>query len=316
MSNTTETAPMRLDEAPKVGFCAQGVDVVTRLDSATFAQRYVTKNRPVLIKGAIADTTAFKRWTFDHLREKAGTKTALLKDWGPQGEIVTRRMEISAYLEEIEQFERERSAGILSLKRPSYLHDVPLTSVFPDAETDLAEFSKDFFPAWYGAEWTAFAQFFLGPSLSLTPLHFDCLLTHNLFFQLRGRKRFTVLDHAEIDFCYRYDWRWFAVDPEAPDFEKYPLYRQATPRQVLVEPGDVFYMPPGMLHHVRSLDAAMSFNVDWHTRESVARGALAVTRGMPLKNVYYNVVLALGLWTGLSHRRLMPLYRSYLSYVS
>lgn len=316
MSNAIDAAPTRLGDAPKGACRDQGVDVVSRLDSATFAKRYVATGQPVLIKGAIVGAAAFQNWTFDRLREQAGAKTALLKNWGPNGEILMRRMDISAYLDEIEQFESDRAAGNLSQARPSYLHDVPLTSVFPDAATELAAFPQDFFPRWYGAEWTAFAQFFLGPSLSLTPLHFDCLLTHNLFFQLRGRKRFTVLDHSQSDYCYRYDWRWFEIDPEAPDLVKHPLYRHAKPSQLLVEPGDVFYMPPGMLHHVRSLDPAMSFNVDWHTRDSAMKGALAIARGMPLKNVYYNLVLAFGLWTGVSNRRLMPFYRSYLSYVS
>lgn len=294
----------------------QSIDVASKLSSAKFTECYVAKGLPVLIKGSIANTDAFRSWTFEYLRREAGGQTALLKDWGPNGEIITRSMQIAAYLDEIEQFESRQTADDYAGRPPAYLHDVPLTSVFANAAAMLADFPNEFFPSWYGPNWTTFAQFFVGPSGSLTPLHFDCLLTHNLFFQLQGRKRFTVFDHAQLDFCYPHDWRWFAVDPESPDFDKHPLYRHATPQQVIVEPGDVFYMPPGMLHHVRSLDAAMSFNVDWHTRESALRGAFAATRGMPLKNVYYNLVLAFGLWTGVSNQRLLPLYRSYLSYVS
>jgi len=316
MSGATETAESRRAPTVQDGVSDRGVDVVTQLSSAEFAGRYVAERRPVLIKGALAGSVAFERWTFDRLREESGAKTALLKDWSAAGEIVMQPMKIGSYLDGIEQYERRRAAGDFTERRPAYLHDVPLTSVFPNASTDLAAFPQDFFPSWYGADWTRFAQFFLGPSTSVTPLHFDCLLTHNLFFQLRGRKRFTVLDHAQLEYCYPHDWRWCAVDPESPDFDKYPLYRNAAPHPILVEPGDVFYMPPGMLHHVRSLDAAMSFNVDWHTRASAVKGALAVTRGMPLKNAYYNLVIAFGLWAGVSNRRLMPLYRSYLSYVS
>jgi hypothetical protein len=293
-----------------------GADVVARLSAAEFAERYVAKRRAVLIKGGLAETAAFRDWTFERVRRAGGEKTVLLKDWGPNGELMTFEMQLSAYLDEVERYEAHRAAGETGVSRPAYLHDVPLTDIFPTAAEDLAGFPSDFFPDWYGAGWTEFAQFFLGPSTSLTPLHFDCLLTHNLFFQLRGRKRFIVLDHAQLDKCYPYDWRWCAVDPEAPDFDKYPLYRQTTAHELIVEPGDVFYMPAGMLHHVRSLDAAISFNVDWHTRESAISGALAATRGMPWRNVCYNLVLALGLWTGVSRRRLMPFYKSYLSYVS
>lgn len=316
MSSASQAARSRPLSASQDGAREAGVDVVTRLSGAEFAELYVAKGRPVLIKGALTETAAFANWTFDRVRHDAGDKTMLLKDWGPNGQILTRHMRIDAYLHEIERYEARRAAGDAAGARPAYLHDVPLTSVFPNAAADLAAFPHAFFPEWYGADWTAFAQFFLGPSTSVTPLHFDCLLTHNLFFQLRGRKRFIVLDHAQRNNCYVQDWRWCAVDPEVPNFDSHPLYRRATSHQIVVEAGDVFFMPSGMLHHVRSLDAAMSFNVDWHTRESALEGALAVTRGMPLRNVYYNLLLAFGLWTGVSNRRLMPFYKSYLNYVS
>lgn len=78
----------------------------------------------------------------------------------------------------------------------------------------------------------------------------------------------------------------------------------------------MLYMPPGMLHHVRSLDGSMSFNVDWHTRDSAIQGVLALKRNMPLKNVYYNAVIALGQCARISAGRVLPWYRSYLNYVS
>ena len=79
---------------------------------------------------------------------------------------------------------------------------------------------------------------------------------------------------------------------------------------------DMLDIPPGMLHHVRSLDCALSFNVDWHTKDSALAGLIAARRGMPAKNVYFNAVIALGLWSGVPAKALLPYYRSYLDYVS
>jgi hypothetical protein len=39
-------------------------------------------------------------------------------------------------------------------------------------------------------------------------------------------------------------------------------------------------------------------------------------RGMPAKNVYYNLIIALGLWGGVPMRHVLPFYKSYLSYIS
>lgn len=316
MSSTTETPQLRTHVASQDDIDGQGVDTVLHLTSAEFAERYVAKNRPVLIKRALADTTAFKTWTFDYLRQQSGDTSVLVKDWGPNGEILTRDSKIGVYLDEIEEYEGRRATGNDDARKPAYLHDAPLASLFPQAASDLAGFPPDFFPDWYRSNWADFAQCFLGPSGSYTPLHFDCLLTHNLFFQLRGRKCFTVLDYDQRGYCYIHDWRWSAVNPEAPNFDVHPLFLHARPQQVIVEPGDVFFMPSGMLHHVRSLDAAMSFNVDWHTKSSAVRGVLAVMQGMPMKNVYYNALIAFGLWTRVPPNRILPYYRSYLNYVS
>jgi hypothetical protein len=39
-------------------------------------------------------------------------------------------------------------------------------------------------------------------------------------------------------------------------------------------------------------------------------------RGMPLQNVYYNALIAFGMWAGVPSKRVMPFYKPYLSYVS
>lgn len=291
-----------------------------KLSSDEFFAEYVTKDRPVVVSGALSHCPAVARWTFDHLRSSSGQRIVKLKqglnDSGVAG-LKTLMSGLGDYLDRLEQYASQCASNNTPLtERPPYLHDVPLLDILPDAAGDLEGFPAEYFPRWYRSNWLQFAQFFLGPKHSLTPLHFDCLLTHNLFFQIAGRKRFILLPYNQLPFCYRYRWRWCEVDAENPDFVRHPLYRETQPQECVVEPGDMLYMPPGMLHHVRSLDAAMSFNVDWHTQHSAVQGVLAWARGMPLKNVYYNAIITLGLSGGIAATRLLPWYRSYLNYVS
>ncbi|QFY45205.1 cupin-like domain-containing protein [Candidatus Methylospira mobilis] len=284
------------------------------LSFGEFAAGYVAQQRPVVVTGALARCPAVSRWNFDYLRRVSGKRIVTLKqgltDSGVSG-LGTVKSTLHDYLDRL-----EACASGTGSEKPPYLHDVPLLSVIADAADDLDGFPAGYFPDWYRPCWLQFAQFFLGPSRSLTPLHFDCLLTHNLFFQVSGRKRFILLTHDQLPLSYRYRWRWCAVDAENPDFSRHPLYRDALVQECTVAPGDMLYMPPGMLHHVRSLDNALSFNVDWHTRDSALRGVLALAQGMPLKNVYYNAVIALALHAGISAERILPWYRSYLNYVS
>ncbi|WP_159731835.1 cupin-like domain-containing protein [Methylosinus sp. Ce-a6] len=293
---------------------AYEIDELAYLSPRDFANSYVRPARPVVVRGALDACPAARDWTLEYLRRNAGAYSASLKRWIGGG-IRVEQMPMSDYLDEIDRYEDAKNTG-REQEPPAYLHDVPLTSVFSRAARDLASFPRDFFPSWYGADWTSFAQMFLGPTASVTPLHFDCLLTHNLFFQVWGRKRFTLLPYRELQRCYPYDWRWCEVDVEDPAHDRYPLFRDATRAVVVVGPGDVLYMPPGTLHHVKSLDCALSFNVDWHTKSSAIKGVLALARGMPIENVYYNALVALGMWMNIPARRVLPYYKAYLNYVS
>jgi ribosomal protein L16 Arg81 hydroxylase len=48
------------------------------------------------------------------------------------------------------------------------------------------------------------------------------------------------------------------VDPENPDFNKYPLYRNIKPIELILKPGEVIFIPVGWWHHVRALDVSIS----------------------------------------------------------
>jgi hypothetical protein len=306
------TSTLSRDDAMQV----QKIERVSELSAEQFQRNYVDKNRAVVVAGALKNCTALTRWNFDFLRQVSGNQLIYLKqglsESGLAG-ITKVACRLQDYLQQLQQYESALAAGKVTAKdKPAYLHDIPLTSVLPDAIKDLEDFPQDYFPAWYGQDWWRFAQFFLGPTHSLTPLHFDCLLTHNLFFQVTGRKCFTLLPYQQRQFCYVHQWRWCQVNVEQPDFDLFPLYRNAQAQTVVVEAGDMLYMPPGMLHHVRSLECSISFNVDWHTRTSALAGVAAITQGMPLANVYYNSVIALGQLARLAPQTILPLYRSYL----
>jgi hypothetical protein len=292
------------------------IDRRTGLTPEAFHREYVTPGRPVVLSGALSAWPAIQRWSPSYFRERCPDLRVRVKD----GYIAQRKvteMRLADYLDLLEADEAERQKDPEASRPPApYLHDFPLLSLKPDLIADLEPFPREHFSGLYRPKWWEFTQFFLGPANSFTPLHFDCLETQNLSFQVYGQKRWILIPPSEREHCYIYDWRWSKVDADAPDLTAYPAFAKANPMECTIGPGDLLYVPPGTLHQVRGLSVSISFNIDWHTRASALKGVLALARGMPLTNVRYNAAAALGLCLGLPSDAIMPIYRSYLTYVS
>jgi|HubBroStandDraft_3_1064219.scaffolds.fasta_scaffold16253_2 hypothetical protein len=286
------------------------VDTRDKLTAGDFYRDYVNK-QPVLMKGALAGLPAAKKWTVPYFASLAPDLPIRLKT-GDLSQGQTETTTLAGYSDLIARLEDGREVSAV----PPYAHDLPFFSMIPALKADMTPFPVHLLPRFFRKQWPVFPQFFVGPANAMTPLHFDTLVTHNLFFQLHGSKRFLIADPADRESCYTFNWRWSHVDAENPDFDAHPLYRNVRVRECVVEAGDLLYMPPGALHHVRSLSTSISFNIDWHDRRSAVRGLTAVKDGMPPANLRYNTLFALGVCAGVPLRALMPALRSYFTYIS
>lgn len=59
---------------------------------------------------------------------------------------------------------------------------------------------------------------------------------------------------------------WIAVDPLCPDLDEYPQYENCHKYEVVVEAGDVLYLPSLWFHHVRQSDSTIAVNF-WYDME-------------------------------------------------
>jgi hypothetical protein len=293
----------------------QPVESITRrhrLSAEEFHRSYVARGLPVLISGMTSEWPALNSWSPEYFGSRAPDLPILIKEYG-HGAIKAAKWQMSDYV----SFLLEHGASVKAdAEAVPYCHDIPIFAMIPGLFEDVTPFPLEYVTPWYRNQWWRYAQFFMGPANSVTPLHFDTLLTHNLFVQLVGRKRFTILAPADARHCGRRGWRWFDVNPEQPDLQRYPDYKYAQPVEVLVNPGDMLYLPPHTLHHVRSLDVSISFNIDFHTTISALKGVMAALQGMPAKSVYYNLLSTMGVVFRLPANVIFPLYKSYLNYVS
>lgn len=105
-------------------------------------------------------------------------------------------------------------------------------------------------------------RFWLGPAGTVTPLH--CDYDDNIFAQIWGTKRIFLSPPHHGEFLYTREANAILFgspfDPENPDFEQFPLARQATMIECIVNPGDLLYVPAGWYHQVRALTFSLSSN--------------------------------------------------------
>ncbi|MER9313740.1 cupin-like domain-containing protein [Mesorhizobium australicum] len=291
------------------------VPSVNDLPNGEFAATYRDSMRPVLIRGGCSAWKACQRWTPNYFEMVAGSVTVPVKRLS-NSEIKVSSWRLAEYARFVMESELCDDGDSTSIATAPYCHDIPLLGLIESLAEDCQPFPADFLSPSYRRHWWRYSQFFMGPEGTVTPLHFDTLLSHNLFFQIFGTKQFIILPPSQTAQCGRRGWRWFDVDPEQPDYVGFPEYKRTTPSVITVDSGDILYMPPGTLHHVRSSSTSISFAIDFHTEKSVLDALAASNGGMPSEVVYYNAITALSVISGISESITFPLYRPYLSYIS
>ncbi|MDR7333905.1 cupin-like domain-containing protein [Roseateles asaccharophilus] len=103
-------------------------------------------------------------------------------------------------------------------------------------------------------------NFWLGNALTV-PVHHDH--PHNLACVAAGRRRFTLFAPDQVGNLYIGPLEHTpsgapisVVHPDAPDFERYPRYRDALAAALVADlgPGDALYIPPLWFHQVQALE--------------------------------------------------------------
>jgi dTDP-4-dehydrorhamnose 3,5-epimerase-like enzyme len=77
-----------------------------------------------------------------------------------------------------------------------------------------------------------------------------------------------------------YDCTGKAADVREPDREKYPTFDRATPYEVVLEPGDLLFVPAGWAHQVECVDDSISLTHNFLPKQnfSAVRACLLANR--------------------------------------
>ena len=116
----------------------------------------------------------------------------------------------------------------------------------------------------------------IGPKNAQIGLHYDFLETHAYLAQIVGRKRCVLF--SPDDSAALYDG---AVNPDEPEFERFPLFRNATAYECILEPGELLFIPYRWWHHVVALDNSITVNYNFFNRVNFGAFLTSLFQALP-----------------------------------
>lgn len=263
MSSTQKLAAIAKIRRQLAELCPRSITRIYRPTAQEFLQNYYSTNTPVIIDGAIDDWAC---WTPEYFKANYGNTPIEIqseRDANPNYEIDKQRhirtINFGDYIDRIIINGRSNDDYIVAsneILRRGNLSSLLDRLSLPDF---ISTTTPDNSFLWIGGAGT------------ITPPHHDLL--NIVMAQIYGRKRWWLADPRYADRVYNHIGVFSQVDLSNPDFDRFPLLREVPIIDVVVEPGQMIFVPIGWWHQVESLDTSISMsmtgfafpnNFDWH----------------------------------------------------
>lgn len=225
------------------------MDIIENIKPENFKIKYMVPQKPVLIKGLSKQTVAGKEWSIRYFQETAGNIMVDLFDntnKNNDSSAFTRpdlQMKFGAYLETISQ-NRKTNLRI-------FLFD--LFRVKPELRKEFP--CPDVFKGILGR----IGHVFFGGKGTTVRMHQDIDMSNVLLTQFEGRKRVLLFSPEYSDLLYKLPLNTYTlINPDEPDYEKFPGLKYVKGYEIIMEPGDSLFMPSGYWHYMTYLDGGFA----------------------------------------------------------
>ena len=218
------------------------------LSSDDFWEVYVKGNTPVIIKGSTQDRDAYQSWTLEMFKERFGDFEVNIVNQSDNAQLP----DVKTFKEVIDSRQSGKKLYI------SFCADIFSTNPELLNELDCMKYKEHM-----GGKntWFAGAQLFLSAnSFTGTPAH--CADGDNLFFQIRGRKKWTFvhpdylwLMYPMLDIHFLFCGSFLKNNYSPEYLKKYaPLQEYCPSYEAILEPGDILLNPAWQWHAIDNLD--------------------------------------------------------------
>lgn len=259
LPHNTDAVPSQVPEKvsdESNNYDAHPIEVIDCPSMEHFYKNYIVAEKPVILKNCINHWPALTKWQDQNYFIKlAGPRTVSIeigRDY-TEPEWTQKLMTIEEFIKDF-IFQTDGPTG--------YLAQYQLFEQIPELREDIIEpeyccFADNDKPvdvmAWYG------------PKGTISPLHHDP--KKNLLTQVVGQKRIFLFSPKDSEYLYPHEHvllhNTSRIDPQQPDLQKYPKYKDAKVHYCVLKAGQMLYIPPKWWHHVESLSISFSVSFWW-----------------------------------------------------
>lgn len=237
------------------------LEELTTFDSEIFKTKYFDKRKPIVYRGQAKNWGASKKWDFDFLLDlKEDKDIQLLSENFIQDDNRYKKASFKEYIQKLKEAELNK------VKVKDYLTTMDIFKYFPYLKSDI-DFS-DFEQLTRTNEVTAW----IGPLGTISGFHRDT--ADNMYAQIKGKKLFIICSNRNNKKMYSsnkhiYEAVASQVDINNFDADKFPKFKEIDFFKVILEPGDVLFLPQHWWHYVQSLDTSISISNFGYTKYQV-----------------------------------------------
>lgn len=237
----------------------------------------VVEKEPVLVRNEVADWTATRKWTPEYLDSMLGHQEVTVN-------ILDEDILTLNHPEMVENktFPFSEARKLICENGNFYLAQATIeypvtTRILGGKNGEFSKLAGDIMEPRFLDDFTKqcyVTNLWFGGDKCKTPLHFDD--KDNFFIQIFGEKRILLFSPTQTEFLYQAHGEEHdhlsRINVFDPDESEFPLFAEAEWSEVVVEPGDLLYIPEGWWHAVETLTTSISLNFWWtsltrHIRE-------------------------------------------------
>lgn len=212
-----------------------------------FRKNYVANAKPLILKGFADLYPAGKLWTFDYLNKKMGDhKIGIFDNTKPRN---------TAYVNPDLQMTFSEFSSIIQRDE-----ETPYRIFLFNMFREFPELRKEFpTPELVDGVLGNLGLAFFGGKNTKVRFHYDIDCSCVLMTQLIGRKRVILISPLYDKLIYKVPFTSFSlIDPDKPDYEKFPALRYVEGYDFILQPGDALFMPSRFWHFNTYLEGGMA----------------------------------------------------------